>query len=63
MNAEGFITANVVNVINHMETEPDKYFDGTYNWYYTGGCLDVTEMDGYHFIFHVIGEKMQILSE
>lgn len=46
-----------------MNGDPDEYFQGSYNWYYTGGCMDVVDMDGDQYIFHVSGENMSVLSE
>lgn len=64
MRAEqGFVCRDLVMMVRHLESDPDEYFEGAYNWYFTGGCLDVAEMDGYHFVFHASGDDMRILSE
>lgn len=64
MLAEGrFVCNQVASIIRHLESDPDEYFDGAYDWYFTGGCLDVAEMDGYHFVFHAAGDDMKMLSE
>ncbi|PNF15884.1 hypothetical protein B7P43_G08000 [Cryptotermes secundus] len=36
---------------------PDEEFDGTYNWYYSGGCLDKLEVDGQVLLLTTEGKK------
>ncbi|XP_021933648.1 uncharacterized protein LOC110836599 isoform X2 [Zootermopsis nevadensis] len=36
---------------------PDEEFDGTYNWYYGGGCLDQLEVDGQVLLLTTKGKK------
>lgn len=61
--ALGYVPSIVAKVIDLQESDPDEYFQGYYNWYYTGGCLEVVEVDQVHFTFHIIGDKMNVLSK
>lgn len=45
-----------------MAENPDEYFEGNHDWYYSGGPMDVTEIDGKQLIFHITGEDRNILS-
>ncbi len=46
-----------------LETDPDKYFNGTYDWYFTGGGMDIVDVDGQEFIVHSEGNELQNLSK
>lgn len=43
--------------------DPDPYFFGSYNWYYTGGTLETASILDIDFLFYVSGEKLDIFSE
>ncbi|XP_037025066.1 uncharacterized protein LOC119066606 [Bradysia coprophila] len=44
-----------------LETDPDKYFNGTYDWYFTGGSMDIVDVDGQEFLVHSEGNELQNL--
>lgn len=46
-----------------LESDPDKYFNGTYDWYFTGGSMDIVDVDGQEFLIHSEGSESQNLSE
>lgn len=46
-----------------LETDPDEYFNGTYDWYFTGGSMDTVEVDGQEFLLHSEGNALQNLSK
>lgn len=37
----------------HMESDPDPYFQSNYNWYYTGGSLEIRNIGPQDFVFYV----------
>lgn len=43
--------------------DPDPYFFGSYNWYYTGGVLETASIVDVDFLFYVSGEKLNVFSE
>lgn len=43
--------------------DPDPYFYGAYNWYYTGGVLETASIVDVDFLFYVSGEKLNVFSE
>lgn len=43
--------------------DPDPYFFGSYNWYYTGGTLEIASIFDVDFLFYVSGEKLNIFSK
>ncbi|KYN08064.1 PREDICTED: uncharacterized protein LOC108776494 [Cyphomyrmex costatus] len=54
-------TANVpkyiANLAELLDMEPDPYFEGTYNWYYTGGCLNYVELNNWDvLLFPFMGD-------
>lgn len=53
----------MAKVIQVLDTDPDEYFQGGYNWYYTGGPLEVVQLDQQHFSLHIVGEQMNVLSK
>lgn len=58
--------ANVKTVKNFAETlemDPDKYFNGTYNWYLTGSGMDIVNVNGQEFLIHSDGNLLQNLSK
>lgn len=61
--AAGHHPSILVNIIKLIDSDPDEYFNGNYNWYYTGGSMDVGEIKERQYIFHMTGDKMNILSE
>lgn len=44
-----------------LEKNPDKYFSGTYNWYFTGSNMIVMNMPMEDVLFHVTGEQLNKL--
>ncbi|KAL6439055.1 hypothetical protein ACFW04_003804 [Cataglyphis niger] len=36
----------VADVAELLDMDPDPYFEGTYNWYYTGGSLNYVQLNG-----------------
>lgn len=38
-------------------SNPDDEFDGIYNWYYTGGCLDTMKINDKHMLLSTHGQK------
>lgn len=43
--------------------DPDPYFFGSYNWYYTSGVLETASIFEDEYLFYVSGEKLNIFSE
>ncbi|XP_008551738.1 uncharacterized protein LOC103574139 [Microplitis demolitor] len=37
---ETILPRYIANLADHIEMDPDPYFEGKYNWYYTGGSLN-----------------------
>lgn len=56
-------TTLVKHLAEALELDPDKYFNGTYDWYFTGGSLDIVEVDGQEYLVHSDGNELQTLSE
>lgn len=50
-------------MIELTNSDPDPYFFGSYNWYYTGGTLEVMPICGVDFLFYVNGPKLNIFSK
>lgn len=46
-----------------LESDPDKYFNGSYDWYFTGGSMDIVDVDGQEYVVHSEGNELQNLSE
>lgn len=61
--AAGYEPRIFADLVNVMDSDPDEYFQGDYNWYYTGGSVDVAEVDGDFYTFHMTGDKMNVLGE
>lgn len=43
--------------------DPDPYFFGSYNWYYTGGVLETASIVDVDFLFYVSGENLNVFSK
>lgn len=46
-----------------LENNPDKYFSGQYNWYFTGSNMIIMNMPDEDVLFHVTGENMNRLGK
>lgn len=51
------------NLMELTAKDPDPYFFGAYNWYYTGGVLETASIVDVDFLFYVSGEKLNVFSE
>lgn len=42
-----------VDLAAHLETDPDKFFEAKYNWYYAGqGNMHTTSINGCDYMIH-----------
>lgn len=46
-----------------LENNPDKYFSGKYNWYFTGSTMIVMNMPREDRLFHVTGDQLNKLGK
>lgn len=44
-------------------SDPDPYFYGSYNWYYTGGVLETVSISDTDFLFFASGTQLNIFSK
>lgn len=51
------------NLMELTTKDPDPYFFGSYNWYYTGGTLETASIYDVDFLFYATGEKLNIFSK
>lgn len=51
------------NLMELTTKDPDPYFFGSYNWYYTGGSLETASIYDVDFLFYATGEKLNIFSK
>lgn len=51
------------NLMELTVKDPDPYFFGSYNWYYTGGVLETANVLDMDFLFFASGEKLNIFSK
>lgn len=56
-------TSMVKHFTEALEMDPDKYFNGTYDWYFTGGSMDIVDVDGQEFLINSDGNNLQNLSK
>ncbi|EGI58091.1 PREDICTED: uncharacterized protein LOC105153231 isoform X1 [Acromyrmex echinatior] len=47
----------IADIAELLDMDPDPYFEGTYNWYYTGGCLNYVQLNGWDvLLFPFMGD-------
>lgn len=63
MEKDGYVSHLVTDLITHLDNDPDPYFNGGHNWYFTGGCLEVLELDKTAYLFQVVGAKLNTLGK
>lgn len=56
---QGIYSYNVVDFIRKLEQNPDIYFNGRYDWYYTGGTMDIIRQPYFDYLFFATGENME----
>lgn len=56
--SKGVYSFNVVDFIKKLEEDPDIYFNGRYDWYYTGGTMDVIRQPYFDYLLFANGENM-----
>jgi hypothetical protein len=44
-----------------LETDPDKYFEGNYDWYYAGGNMETLEYEDENYVLKIGGENNESL--
>lgn len=63
LHQRGIYSIHLKNVIELIEQDPDPYFFGAYNWYYTGGNLEILSLeDNTDVMLHTSGARGNILS-
>ncbi|XP_025989120.2 uncharacterized protein LOC105193210 isoform X2 [Solenopsis invicta] len=45
----------IAEIAELLDMDPDPYFEGTYNWYYTGGSLNYVELNGWDVLLFPFG--------
>lgn len=51
------------NLMELTTQDPDPYFFGSYNWYYTGGALETASIFDVEFLFYASGAKLNVFSK
>lgn len=47
----------IADIAELLDMDPDPYFEGTYNWYYTGGSLNYVQLNGWDvLLFPFVGD-------
>jgi hypothetical protein len=54
---------SVAKFAEHLETDPDEYFNGNYDWYYSQGNLITVKFDDENYIMKVCGPHLDKLCE
>lgn len=49
-------TGYVYKFARQLEMDPDPYFIGEYNWYFTGGNMKVINLNGNDVLVHLTGQ-------
>lgn len=63
LHQRGIYSIHLNNVIELIEQDPDPYFFGSYNWYYSGGNLEILPLDdNTDVMLHTSGASGNILS-
>ncbi|XP_055315408.1 uncharacterized protein LOC129575597 [Sitodiplosis mosellana] len=61
-NKGNIYSMHLNNLMEITAKDPDPYFFGSYNWYYTGGTLETASIFDIDFLFYVSGEKLNIFN-
>lgn len=54
----GYYSQNVVEFMEKLDQDPDKFFNGRYDYYYTGGTMDIIRQPYFDYLFYATGENM-----
>lgn len=60
---DNIYSMHVNNLMELTTQDPDPYFFGSYNWYYTGGTMETASIFDVDFLFYASGEKLNVFSE
>lgn len=64
LRKEGLYSIHLKNIIESIEQDPDPFFFGSYNWYYTGGNLEILPLeDNTDVLLHTSGANGNVLSK
>lgn len=55
-------STDVALLAEYMETDPDPFFNGVHNWYYTGGNIITIKSNDNHLALHTVGKEQDSIN-